>query len=441
MLRCKSWFSVIVLVVGLSGMFVAGTAWASPAKKTTIHVLVRTGIEADGMKEAADYYNKNVGSKTGINVVIDEIGRHGYLTRVVTMLLGRSPKYDATFLLSNYVGELASAGVIESLDRYFADKELYPYDKEKVGFLPVSFKSVNYKGEIYAFPFVISTMFLYYRKDLIDNPERLSTWDGFLDLAKQFTKSHNPASPTEFGTVMQGKPGECMPKEWYVYFWSFGGEFFDSNWKPQFNSPAAVEALKYKIDLVRKYKVVPPDVDTYEYMEVLSALATGKVPFAIQWDAAYPDIQKETEGKIANIAIRVTPHKEGVDPAAFTHTWTFPINAYSKHKEETFRFLAWLTSDPEGSLWVAKRMSIPLPTKQVFFNSDVLAVNPQWEFMFNFMEQYGHAEVAIPEWPVIHDTINTFFSLAFAGEITPEAACELVNTKVEDIMKRGGYYK
>ncbi|GAI77280.1 unnamed protein product, partial [marine sediment metagenome] len=68
------------------------------------------------------------------------------------------------------VGELASAGVIESLDGYFADKELYPYDKEKVGFLPVSFKSVNYKGEIYAFPFVISTMFLYYRKDLIDNP-------------------------------------------------------------------------------------------------------------------------------------------------------------------------------------------------------------------------------------------------------------------------------
>jgi len=49
--------------------------------------------------------------------------------------------------------------------------------------------------------------------------------------------------------------------------------------------------------------------------------------------------------------------------------------------------------------------------------------------------------VAIPEWPMIHDTVNTFFSMAFAEEITPEAACDLVNTKVDDIMRRGGYYK
>ena len=441
MLKGKRWLSVTMVVVVLGAMFVAGSVWASPGDKTTIHVLVRTGAEAEGMKLAADYYNKNVTPQTGIKVVIDEIGRHGYLTRVVTMLLGRSPKYDAAFLLSNYVGEVASAGVIEPLDEYFADKELYPYDKEKVGFLPVSFKSVEYKGQIYAFPFVISTMFLYYRQDLIDDPEKMNTWDGFLDMAKQFTRSHNPASPTEFGTVMQGKPGECMPKEWYVYFWSFGGKFFDENWKPQLNSPAAVEALRYKVDLVRKYKVAPPDVDTYEYMEVLSALATGKVPFANQWDAAYGDIQRQTGGTMMNIAIRQTPCQPGFDPAAFTHTWTFPINAYSKNKKEVFQFLAWLTSDPEGSVWVAKKMTIPLPTKQVFFNPDVLAVNPQWEYMFNFMKAYGQAEVAIPEWPMIHDTINTFFSMAFAGEITPEAACDLVNTKVDDIMRRGGYYK
>lgn len=438
MSKYKKCLSVIMAVVVFGVVFSTGTVWATPDEKTTIHILVRTGAEADGMKTAANYYNKNVTPKTGIKVVIDEIGRHGYLTRVVTMLLGRSSKYDAVFLLSNYVGEAASAGVIEPLDKYFADKELYPYDKEKVGFLPVSFKSVEYKGKIYAFPFVISTMFLYYRKDLIDNPQKLSTWDGFLDLAKQFTRSYNPASPTEFGTVMQVKPGETLPKEWYVYFWSFGGKFFDENWKPQFNSSAAIEALKFKVDLVRKYKVVPPDVDTYEYMEVFSALETGKVPFAIQWDAAYPDLRKALGDKIE---IRETPHKPGFNPAAFTHTWTFPINAYSKHKKEVFRFLAWLTSDPKGSLWVAKKMTIPLPTQQVFFNPDVLAVNPQWKYMFEFMKQYGKAEVAIPEWPMIHDTINTFFSMAFAGEITPEAACKLVNTKIEDIMRRGGYYK
>jgi len=430
-----------MVVVVLGAMFVAGTVWASSGEKTTIHVLVRTGAEADGMKMAADYYNKNVTPQTGIKVVIDEIGRHGYLTRVVTMFLGRSSKYDAAFLLSNYVGEAASAGVIEPLDEYFADKQLYPYDKEKVGFLPVAFQSVEYKGQVYAFPFVISTMFLYYRQDLINDPEKLSTWDGFLDMAEQFTRSHNPASPTEFGTVMQGKPGECMPKEWYVYFWSFGGKFFDENWKPQFNSPAAVEALQYKVDLVRKYKVVPPDVDTYEYMEVLSALATGKVPFAIEWDAAYGDIKRQTGGTMMDIAIRQTPYQPGFDPAAFTHTWTFPINAYSKNKKEAFKFLAWLTSDPEGSVWVAKKMTIPLPTKQVFFNPDVLAVNPQWKYMFNFMKAYGQAEVAIPEWPMIHDTVNTFFSMAFAGEITPKEACDLVNTKVDDIMRRGSYYK
>jgi ABC-type glycerol-3-phosphate transport system substrate-binding protein len=44
--------------------------------------------------------------------------------------------------------------------------------------------------------------------------------------------------------------------------WQNGGEMWDSNWQPKFNSPEGVEALQFIVDLIDKYKIstlAPPD--------------------------------------------------------------------------------------------------------------------------------------------------------------------------------------
>ena len=403
-------------------------------KLTEVTMIIRSGPEADYIKEIAKYYNENWTPKTGIKLVLEEYGRHGYFERVVTTLLSKSPKYDLLWTLNMYAGELAEAGVIEPLDDYFADKNCFPYDIEN--YLPVSLEGSKYKDKIYAIPLWISTMFLYYRTDLIKDPDKLKTWDGFLELAKEFTKQHNPKSPTEFGTCMQAKKGECLPKEFYIYFWSFGGKFFKDGWVPAFNSPEGVEAAEFKVNLLRKWGVVPPDVDTYEYPEVLTALATGKVAFAIQWDAAYYDLKKAWGDKIDILA---TPAKKGLDPAAFTHTWCMVLNSASKRKKEAFKLAAQLTCDPELSVRLGMS-GLPIPTKTVLLNTELLEKNPHWEFMYDFIKNYGHSEIPIPEWPKIHDAVNTYFSLALYGDLTPKRAMDLLNEEVYGTLKAAGYY-
>ena len=49
MSRANRWLSVIVTMAVLIGVVVTGQAWASPADKATIHVLLRTGAEADSI--------------------------------------------------------------------------------------------------------------------------------------------------------------------------------------------------------------------------------------------------------------------------------------------------------------------------------------------------------------------------------------------------------
>jgi len=462
---------------------------ATVAKQSVeVVIFIREGPETDMVKAAAEYWNKHYAAKEGIVVKYAVFGRPGYFEKITTTLLARSPDYDIMWVLCNEIGRFAAAGVLEPLDKYVSSKELYPYGLK--AFFPASLDSCRYKGKLYALPSVISTFHLYYRKDLINKlltdkawkakfseiaskikadlgkmleevPEEVKpgirwliehiktepvspdkwTWSDFLVTAAFFTKSHNPGSPTEYGTTIMGKRGECPPKEWYMFLWSFGGDFFKhGTYIPTLNSSAAKQALTFWASLLRRWHVVPPDVDTYEYPEVLEALRSGKVAFSLQWDAAYPDLTSKEKSPLVwdKIAITYVP----IGPNGrhhFIHTWTFVLNAASLKKEAAFKVLAWLTSSKEGGIFAAKYCG-PIPRSDIMLSEEILKMRPDWKLMANEIAKYGHAEAVMPEWPKIHDIICIHLVNALAGVEDPVKACNAMNSEIYALLKSAGYY-
>jgi multiple sugar transport system substrate-binding protein len=424
----KKWFlGLAALSLTIAGCApVPGEKSGSGDKKPqeVITVVARSGIYYNALSAISPDFEK----ETGIKVNVQEIGRDAYLQKISTQLLGQGDGMDVVLMLNNYIGQFGAGGQLEPLDDYMK-KNNQTMDR----FLPASTESVKYKDNIYALPFDVSTMFLIYRKDLIPNPPK--TWEEYKEIADKFTKSKNPQSPTEFGIAFQGKRGETQPKDWYQYFWSMGGTFFDKDMKPTLNSDAGVKALSFLVDSFRKDKTMPPDMITYEFPEVLAAFQNEKVAMAIDWNAAYPQLSDASKSPKVSDKFAIAEVPGGV---SFTHTWTLAVNKASKSKDAAFKFVNWVTAG-NGAKKYALAGGIPA-VKSVLQDPEVIQKRPEFPAIEKAIAK-AQTEPNLPEWPRIHESISEAISKALAGEKSPKDALDEANTNIKTLMEQRGYYK
>lgn len=122
--------------------------------------------------------------------------------------------------------------------------------------------NANYKNRQYGLPIIGGTNLLFYRKDIFEDlsvkrhfqeqhhlPLRPpKTWAEFNGIARYFTKSFNPESPTKFGTAITGSLDEEMFLELIVRLWAYGGGFFDQNNRFIINSPSNIKGFQSIMD-------------------------------------------------------------------------------------------------------------------------------------------------------------------------------------------------
>lgn len=400
-----------------------GQAVSGSSEGKTVQVLAQSGILYNALSSLAPDFEK----ETGLKVNVQEVGRDAYLQKVTTQLLAKEDGLDVALVLNNYVGQFAAGGQFEDLTPYF-ERDGSNLDR----FLPASIEAVTYNGKPYAMPLELSTMFLVYRKDLIATPP--TTWEEYVEVAKRFTKSLNPDSPTEFGTTFQGKRGYTQPKEWYQYLWSMGGELFDAKTRPTLNSEAGVQALAFVTDNYRKTKVVPPDATTYEFPEVLSAFQNEKVAMAIEWNAAYSQLKDETKSPKVFDKFAIADVPGGV---SFIHTWSIAVNSASKNKEGAYKFISWVTN--QGAKKYAQAGGVP-PVKAVLQDPELIQARPEFPAIERAINQ-ARLEPNLPEWPRIQEYITDGISKSLAGEKSPQDALDEVNQNIYNFLDSRGYYK
>lgn len=104
-------------------------------------------------------------------------------------------------------------------------------------------------GKIYGVPMEVEPMAFYYRKDAFEaaglNETNVpKTWDELLETAKKLT------TKDRFGVLFETTPGYYQNFTWYPFLWQGGGEIQGKDGRSAFNSPAAVQALKFWGDAV-----------------------------------------------------------------------------------------------------------------------------------------------------------------------------------------------
>ena len=383
--------AAILLCLGLV-LAVAVTGVAAP-KKVTITVQMFSGPEYDAMAPTAKYWNEKYAAATGITVNAVALSRMGYFEKMQSQLVAGLREPDLVHPFNMALGQLRP--YIEDLRPYLAkadvmtgpDGEKYAID----GLLEAAQACVTAAdGAILGMPKDMSELCVYYRKDIITKPPE--TWPEFVEVAKKFTKSINPSSPTEYGAVLQGKYEKWTYCAALETLWPAGYEIFKPGDKEiALYNADAVKAFKFFEDMY-KAGALYPGFDNTEYPEVSAALESGNVAMAIQWNANYFSLSnKEMSPKVYDkIALAPPPGWKQADGkikrAMYVQTINLSLNKKSQNKDAAMKFLTWSTFG-EGALLYAKYGGSS-PIKKVWLAKDAMMPYP---VLAPMVQEYGRS--------------------------------------------------
>ena len=163
----------------------------------------------------------------------------------VHLLFASNTAPDVIFMNNQYLPIYANAGVLEDLTPYADELE---FDK----FYPKALKTLSWEGKVYGVPRDISSLVIYYNKNLFDKkevgyPKKGWSYEQFLDTAKNLTNL-----PDVFGVSFEEEPLFYMP-----YLMSFGVDGV-----PRFEDENVRKALDNYAKLRYFYKVAPLKTDS-----------------------------------------------------------------------------------------------------------------------------------------------------------------------------------
>ena len=234
--------------------------------------------------------------------------------------------------------------------------------------LPPIAKALSYKGDLYAAPFYGESSMMFYNKTLFKaagltmpaNP----TWDQIQGFAAKLNQPGKVA-----GICLRGLAGwgdNMAALDTVVN--TFGGQWFDMNWKAQLTSPPFVEAANFYVNLVRKYGESGASNDSFN--QLLTLYGQGKC--AMWYDATvaatsiattYPDVYKQTGYALAPVNLTKS--------SGWLWTWALGIPQGVSDSGAAWKFVSWATSKQYDQLVAAKYgwSAVPPGTRTSLYDS------------------------------------------------------------------------
>ena len=183
--------------------------------------------------------------------------------------LANSSTPDVIDASTDWIGEMANAGFIESLNNWGLS-----------GFLPGAVASTSFNGKLYAALWYYNAEGLYYRKDLIKTPPKTP-----MQLVSDAMSAMKSDPKLKEGLAIEGNKYEGFVTVFIDLLRAFGGSFDPAH----FDTPQNLAALQYLHNLVYKYKVAPTAVAGWQEGQTDNAFQAGQAAFETNW----PYVQQE----------------------------------------------------------------------------------------------------------------------------------------------------
>jgi len=431
----RIWFLIVALALIVSACAQATEAPQEPeateppaageGEKTVIRGLFmqQAGYqESDIEAMTADFEAAN----PDIDVQTEYVSYEALHDKIVTSSAAKSGSYDVVLVDCIWPAEFAQAGFILDV----SDKVT---DEMRADIWPGALEAATYQGKLYGMPWLNDVLYLYYNEEMLkaagfEAPPK--TWTEM----EQMGMAAVDKGLVKYPFIEYFKQEEGLTIAYVYYLAAFGGEFFDENNQPTFNSPEGLAALKYIVDGMNSGFINPASLES-TYEEVRRTFSQGESLFSVNWTYQLNLSNDPAESQIAGKSKIAVMPGEVATSATVNGGMALSVTADSAHPEEAWKYIEFLSS-PEVQKAYSKN-ALPIWIS-LFEDPDIIAQAP--ELMEVSAEQYKYIinRPLVPFYSETSKIMSRELQTALTGGKTPEQA--LADAEAE-VLKIAEQYK
>jgi multiple sugar transport system substrate-binding protein len=342
--RARGWLAALATLVIVAVSSASPAAGQSPASGRVSFMVFGDPAELAAYQELVAAFEAG---HPGIDVELIHIpGLLDYRQRLGTDFAAGTP---ADVVLINYrrYGPFAARGVLEPLAPYLRSSSLI----READFYREALDPFRWMGQLMCIPQNISSLVVYYNRDLFDEaglpyPADGWTWDDFLATAKALTRDTDGDGRTD----QHGLGTEVSIFRVAPFIWQNGGELVVLEGRTPIrlavDSRLSREAIEWFVDLQLTHHVVPDAVEEMAE-DSQSRFLSGRTAMFLDSRRGVP-----TYRQIGGFDWDVAPLPVGERAAGILHTDAYCMAAAAPDKEAAWTFIEYANS-PEGQATIA----------------------------------------------------------------------------------------
>jgi len=319
-------------------------------------------------------------------------------------------------------------------------------------FVPLVLEHSTVDGRLVQLPRHSDVSNLFYIKSLFEDDDNKAafkaeygydlappeTWAQVSDQAKFFA---NP--PDFYGTQYVGKD-EAVVGRFYELLVAEGGQLFNDEWEPAFNSEAGVRALDWFVELYNA-NAVPRGVPNYLWDDTGLGFASGTVALNLDWAGWSAFFNDPENSKVAgDVGLVRAPKGSSGKRTGWSGSHSFSITETCDNKEAAASFVTFLTDHDRQMIEASSGL---LPTRtQVWEDAKANFAAEGRDFMVEVFDTFSASmsedaftPPLIPEWIEVSNEIWPRIQAAMLGDMSSQEALDAAAREALLIMEDAGY--
>jgi len=361
-----------IIGAALSTILCHGAAFAweptdgRPYEGETVRALLVKSSQFEAYEARVEAFEE----ATGIDVVIDYVPFPNMKEALTAELISGGADYDVVSIMDQWVGSLTNLvqPIGDEMAAQGTDLSNYPAAHMRHGMVNDELVGLPVRGHV---------QLLFYRKDLLETAgvDVPQTWAEVVSAGQAIQESTDAA-----GIALPfGKLNGQNLMVWINLLWGNGGDVFDADGQPVFNSEQGVTATKQYIDMLLADEIAPAGSAVFVEQDAVNSFKQGNSAMLPLWWWVRSQLTDPEQSKVTadQLGFAALPAIEGAGRTTFTNTWIFSVTQGTGNKDAATEFLGWLT-DPALEREVLLDESLNEVVSVQFSNLRDPDVNARW---------------------------------------------------------------
>ena len=331
--------------------------------------------------------------------------------------------YDTVLVDVIWPAEFASKKMIVDITDRFPESE-----RSKI--VAGGLKTTEYDGRYYGVPWILDTKYFFYNKKMLGeagvNPPP-DTWDGVVEAARALKSK----GIVEYPLIWSWAQAEAIICDYAQLLGAYGGQFFDENGKPTFNTGGGLQALEFMRMTLDEKLSNPASTETLED-DARKVISQGEAAMALNWTYMFALANDPKESQVAGqIDIAHTPKGPAGAPGV-NGSMGMAITSGSQNQDAAWKYIQFMTSQKIQNQYA--KLSLPI-WKSSYDDKQVIQALPEVVPVAKTQLNDLILRPVVTLYNDVSHTMQVELQRALTGDKTPKQALDDAAKAVSETMQ------